>query len=246
MSDAEAGVEAYLEYLQKLRKSGAQYFLEGGQAVNYWAEYVDARIQGHALSLMRPFTSKDCDIWVSDQTWKILKKNPNVLKGNSPADGQLGVISLSEKPPRVVDILSSVYGVDVKDYPRLMQRALDDKIIRVIDPIYLFLSKCHCLLNLPQKDRQDKRHVRMMVMILPEYLSLLIADVEAGFEGALSERDLLKEIKFLKKISSSGPCRRAMQAVGIESQSLIPWDRLAGSKSTLLAQYATSQSTKND
>jgi hypothetical protein len=241
MNVGEAGIEAYLEYLGSLRKSGAEYFLEGGQAVNFWAEYIDSRIQRKPLSPMRPFTSKDCDIWVSAGTWEILKRDPSVQKGSSPADGQLGILMLSEKPPRVVDLLSSVYGIDVSEYPRLMQRALDDGTVRVIDPIHLFLSKCHCLLHLLQAVRQDERHVRMMTMILPEYVSLLIADIE---EGAISDRDLLKEIKFLKKISTSGPCRRALRSLEIEPRALIPWDRLARSQSYLLVKYAGSHSVK--
>lgn len=241
MNAAEAGIEDYLQYLKSLRKSDVEHFLEGGQAVNFWAEYIDARIQGRPLSPMRPFTSKDCDIWVSGSTWEILKCNPAVQKGASPADGQLGILTLSEEPPRVVDLLSSVYGIDVSEYPRLMQRALDDGTVRVIDPIHLFQSKCHCLLHLPQAGRQDERHVRMMALILPEYISLLIADTE---QGAIPDRDLLKEVKFLKKISTSGPCRRAMRTLQLEPRSLIPWDRLASSKSELLATYAESQSER--
>lgn len=150
MNGGEAGLEAYLGYLETLRASEAEYFLEGGQAVNFWAEYVDAHIQDRPLSSMRPFTSKDCDIWVSFRTWEKLKKNPAIQKSSSPVDGQLGILTLSEEPPRIVDVLQSVYGVDVSEYPRLMQRALDDGTIRVIDPVYLFLSKCHCFLHLPQ------------------------------------------------------------------------------------------------
>ena len=242
MNPAEAGVEDYLGYLKSLRDSGAEYFLEGGQAVNFWAEYVDAQTQGRPLSPMRPFTSKDCDIWVSHGTWKVLKRDPAVLEGCSPADGQLGILTLCEDPPRVVDILQSVYGINISEYPRLMQRALDDGSVRVIDPVFLFRSKCHCFLQLPQADRQDERHVRMMAMILPEYLTLLIAKAEAS---TIADRDLLKEIKLLKTISSSGPCRRAMQALGIESQSVIPWNRLAQSPSDLLAKYASSQQGKS-
>lgn len=239
MSDAEAGYEAYLECLASLQASKAEYFLEGGQAVNFWAEYVDSRLEGRPLSPMRPFTSKDCDIWVSAGTWKTLKRNPAIRKGESPADGQLGIQTLSEEPPRVLDILSSVYGIDAEEYPRLMERALDDGAIRVIDPVYLFLSKCHCYRNLPQGDRQDERHVQMMAMILPEYLSLLIEDAEAG---RVADRDLLKEIKLLKKIASSGICRRVMKVLEIEVESIIPWARLAGSDSDLLAKYGQSQS----
>ena len=110
VSATQAGYEAYLEYLGSLRSSGASYFLEGGQAVNFWAEYVDSRVQGQPLSPLRPFTSKDCDIWVNSDTWEKLKRDPQLRQGSSPADGQLGILTLSEDPPRVVDVLSSVYG----------------------------------------------------------------------------------------------------------------------------------------
>ncbi len=242
MKPAEAGVEAYLGFLRSLRDTGDGYFLEGGQAVNFWAEYVDARVQSRPLSPMRPFTSKDCDIWVSSRTWESLKRNPAVRKGSSPADGQLGILVLSKQPPRVVDILSSVFGIDARDYPRLMQRALDDGTVRVIDPIHLFLSKCHCYLHLSQADRQDERHIHMMALILPEYLLLLIADAEMGF---ISDRDLLKEIKLLGKLTSSGPCRRAMHSLGINPCSIIPWDRLAVSGSELLQKYVRNARPKD-
>jgi hypothetical protein len=197
VSAAEAGYEVYLEFLEALRASEACYFLEGGQAVNFWAEYIDGRVHGKPLSQLRPFTSKDCDIWVNSDTWEKLKRNPQLRKGSSPADGQLGILTLSKDPPRVVDVLSSVYGIAVEEYPRLYQRALDDGQMRVLDPLYLFLSKCHCLLGLPQSERQDERHVRMLALILPEYFTLLIGDVESG---EVQARMLLVEIKLLKKL----------------------------------------------
>ncbi len=238
MSATQAGYEAYLEYLGSLRSSGASYFLEGGQAVNFWAEYVDSRVQGQPLSPLRPFTSKDCDIWVNSDTWEKLKRDPQLRQGSSPADGQLGILTLSEDPPRVVDVLSSVYGIAVKEYPRLLERALDDGLMRVIDPLNLFLSKCHCLLGLPQGDRQDQRHVQMLALILPQYFSLLISDVESG---EVQARKFLLEIKLLRKFASSGPCRRAMQKLGINPASLIPWPTLVSSSSEILSKFARSQ-----
>lgn len=239
MSDAETGFEAYLEYLGALRESGVDYFLEGGQAVNYWAVYVDSQGRGAALGSMRPFTSKDCDIWVSSQTWDKLKRDPKIRAGGSPADGQLGILTLSEDPPRAVDILSSVYGIDVKQYPKLLERALDDGTLKVIDPVYLFLSKCHCVMNLPQAGRQDERHVRMLSLILPEYIVLLIEEVESGL--GLTPRDLIQGIKLLKKFAATAVCRRTMSRLEIDATSLIPWDRLIRSSSGVLAKFGESQ-----
>lgn len=238
MSEAYTGYEDYLDCLRFLRDLGAEYFLEGGQAVNYWAEYVNSRVEGRPLDPMLPFTSKDCDIWVSPKTWKNLKRDPKIKKGHSPSDGQLGIQTLSKNPLRVLDILSSVYGIKEKEYPRLMQRALDDGTIRVLDPLNLFLSKCHCLKHLPQADRQDERHVRMLILILPAYLSFLIADAE---KEKLSDRDLLKEIKLLKTIVTSGICRRVLTNLDIDGRSVIPWARLESSSSERLATYGISQ-----
>ncbi len=238
MSKVEAGIGAYLEYLRSLRDSGVEYFLEGGQAVNFWAEYLDHRVPGSPIGSMRPFTSKDCDIWVSARTWEQLKRNPAVIRGTSPADGQLGILTLNETPPRIVDILSSVYGIDVKEYQRLQERALDDGNVRVLDPIHLFLSKCHCFLNLPQPDRQDERHVRMLAVILPEYLTLLIVDAE---EGTLSPRDLLREIKLVARIIRIRACRHTLKLTGIDPRSLIPWSRLSSSSENILSKFARNQ-----
>ncbi len=90
-------------------------------------------------------------------------------------------------------------------------------------------------MGLPQGDRQDERHVRMLALILPEYISLLIDESD---RGNIPERDLLKEIKLLKKTSSSAVCRRCMESLGIACESLIPWGRIVRSQSALLAKYA--------
>jgi hypothetical protein len=56
----------YAEFLTHLDKEGKAYFLEGGQAVNLWAEYYAQKPQTHLeMEHLRPFVSKDCDIWVS-------------------------------------------------------------------------------------------------------------------------------------------------------------------------------------
>lgn len=119
--------------------------------------------------------------------------------------------------------MTTVYGIHARDYPRLLERVLDDGTVKVLDPIYLFLSKCHCLLGLDQGGRQDERHVRMLALILPEYLSLLIASADAE---KLSVRAILREIKLLLKILGTNACRRVMAQLEIDPDSLIPWKRM--------------------
>ncbi len=225
MNARETHYADYLGFLQSLHKAGADFFVEGGQAVNFWAEYIDSCDWTHALDPLRPFTSKDCDIWVSSNAWEKIKQKPGGIlrKSTSPADGQLAILTLDQEPPLVVDLMTTVYGLRLQDLPRLLERALDDGGVKVLDPIYLFLSKCHCLLGLDQSGRQDERHVRMLALILPEYLALLMA--KAGEEG-ITDRAILREIKLLLKILGSRACRRAMDQVEIDPDSLIPWKRM--------------------
>lgn len=225
MNARETRYPDYLVFLRSLHKAGADFFVEGGQAVNFWAEYIDSIERLQALDPLRPFTSKDCDVWVSYNAWEKIKENPcgTLRKSTSPADGQFAILTLDQEPPLVVDLMTTVYGLRLRDLPRLLERALDDGGVKVLDPIYLFLSKCHCLLGLDQSGRQDERHVRMLALILPEYLSLLMAN--AGVEG-IPDRAILRETKLMLKIQGTRACRQAMDLLGIRPDSLIPWERM--------------------
>ncbi|MCX8495989.1 MAG: hypothetical protein ORN51_07385 [Akkermansiaceae bacterium] len=59
MNRRGAGIAAYLDFLQSLRQCGDTYFVEGGQAVNYWAEYIDSENPARPLEMLRPF---DCHL----------------------------------------------------------------------------------------------------------------------------------------------------------------------------------------
>lgn len=145
------------------------------------------------------------------------------MMGSSPADGQLGVLTLQTAPPRIVDLLSSVYGIRMHDLDRLCARAPVFSGVKVLDPIYLFLSKCHCFLGLDQNGRQDERHVRILALVLPEYIALLMANAAA--EG-IPERAILREIKLLIKILGASACRRTMVRLKIDADSVVPWERM--------------------
>jgi len=134
--------------------------------------------------------------------------------------------------------MTTVYGIPTADHPRMLERVVDDGTIKVIDPIYLFRSKCHCLLDLDQSDRQDERHVRMMALILPEYLSFLIGEAAAG---NLGERAFLKEIKLLRKILGTSICRRALGRLELDPHALIPWSTLDTCGLETLATFSRTQ-----
>ncbi|MGL4400123.1 MAG: hypothetical protein ACRCXD_09670, partial [Luteolibacter sp.] len=138
----------------------------------------------------------------------------------------------------MVDLMSGVYGIRHEELARVCERAPVFNGIKVIDPIHLFRSKCHCLLGLDQINRQDGRHVRMLALILPEYISLLVDRMDSE---NLSDRAILKEIKLLRKILGTHVSRRALGQLEIDSNSLIPWSKLETSGLETLATYARTQ-----
>lgn len=229
----------YVSFLQDLDRTQKPYFLEGGQAVNFWAEYCSAR-DGGELQKFQPFTSDDCDIWIGRAAQEYLeqKQSGSLVKGTSPADGQLGVIKLGGNPPRKIDLLTNVFGIPPNQYERLVQRSLTVNDVTVIDPLNLFLSKCHCLLELDQTSRQDEKHLRMLCLILPSYLSGLIEEIKGG---GTTERDFIKDIKRLRKICQTNKCRRALLQIEVPAQSLIPVLEMLKCELPLLEQFAKTQ-----
>jgi hypothetical protein len=123
------------------------------------------------------------------------------------------------------------------------RQSISGRIISTKRPLQknsiLFRSKCHCLLGLDQSDRQDARHVRMLALILPEYLSLLTDLIDSG---GLTDRALLKEIKLLRKIIGTNICRRALAELGIDPNSLVPWSKLETCGQETLIAYALARS----
>jgi hypothetical protein len=135
-------------------------------------------------------------------------------------------------------LMSTVYGIPLRDHARLLERVIDNGNIKVMDPIYLFRSKCHCLIGLDQSSRQDARHVHMLALILPEYLSILIDNIDSE---NLSDRAILKEIKLLRKILGTHACRRALAELEINPNTLIPWSKLETCGLETLAAFARNQ-----
>lgn len=219
---ADTRPEDYLRVLKSLTDDGCSYFLEGGQAVNFWAEYFTLRDRGVIeLEKYQPFTSKDCDLWVSMAALEYFetKIEGKLKKGKSPADGQLAVFTTNGEPPLKIDLMSGVFGIPPAEIGRLEKRALEVRGIRLIDPLFLFKGKCHNLVKLPQLGRQDLKHVMMLSLILPAYLEELLEAVKIG---DLDERRFLKEIKLLLQIGRGTWVRQGLKKAGLTLAEVIP------------------------
>jgi hypothetical protein len=192
-----------------------------------------------AFDEYRPFTSFDCDIWVSEPTFRYLRKTyeGNLVSGSSPSDGQLGILHLDGNRGHCVDLLSNVFGIPEQELMRTYERALLFDGVRVLDPIFLFRSKCHCLVNLDQSTRQDRKHFGMLVLILPAYFKMLHA---AALAGEIKERQLIAEIKLFRALTKDKWIRKALKGTGTTLDSLIPVSLFVESDLKTLAAFARS------
>ncbi|MBT8043950.1 MAG: hypothetical protein KJO79_03280 [Verrucomicrobiae bacterium] len=231
-------VTDYAEFLQTLDNKGKSYFLEGGQAVNFWAEYYSHKSNlDSKLGHLRPFTSKDCDIWVSHAALKYLESDTergSLKKEASPVDGQIAIYTIKGNPPLEVNLMGGVYGIPEKMNEKLSQRALNFNGLRVLDPPHLLRSKCHCLVELDQTDRQDQKHLSMLVPILAEYVTELI---EQASNGKLSERAVLAELKILLKINKDRRIKDGLAKIGSNAIDLFPVKALKSDNLPLVSQF---------
>ena len=227
----------YAEFLTTLDNEGKAYFLEGGQAVNLWAEYFSGKTNHDRLNQLRPFVSKDCDIWISQAALQHLETTTrygSIRKGTSPVDGQIAIYTIKGAPPLTIDLMGGVYGIPPKMNNRLNERAVNFEGLRVLDPLYLFQSKCHCLSNLPQEGRQDKKHLFILLAVVPEYLRELLLHAQ---EKIITERNLIAELKLLLKISNKTQVKQALDLINHQTSELFPVDELLASGLPLIQKF---------
>ena len=231
--------EAFVEQLQVLAKSGHPHFLEGGQAVNVWAEVYSPRVP--ALAELSPFTSKDCDVWASYGLFQALEHDQllpgKLIKSDSPLDGQLGILQL-QAPPRIIDFLQSVYGLNESELQRATRRMLVVSGVHVLDPLYLFKGKCHNFIDLDQAGRQDRRHLEILKLVIPMHLD---SALEQACKNTISERDLINEIKLLLNFKKDSRVREALVKQDCTLFDLLPVGRLARCRLAKVEHFAFTQ-----
>lgn len=246
MNDLQATPGNYSDLLFALTESGLPYFIEGGQAVNIWAEYFSDSVP--ELDSFAPFTSKDCDIWVGKET---LNRLTTVLDGtlkraSDPAEVQVGVFLPRQDPDKKLELFGHVHGIPLNEFEKVRRSVMEIGGYRVMQPIFLFKAKCHNLVKLDQRGRQDRRHVQIMQRILPAFFTFSIQFCVAG---ELPERVLLKNIKYLRSLKNDKTVRLAMEEIGGDWDDLIPIEDLRSAELPKLNRYAASEwgnSNKSD
>jgi hypothetical protein len=172
-----------------LQDAGWDAVLVGGQAVNLWACHYEQ--DNPEWRTLRPYTSRDLDyhggLAEARLAMRVLHAQGNLNTDFDPGPNA-GVlkVGLADGRELMVDILTGVYGVSSAEMERTAvtwsgTKALAGLVIRVIHPMLLLEGKVAALRGLPQADRQDAKHVRILIHVLHQWLKEQVANPRAVF-----------------------------------------------------------------
>jgi hypothetical protein len=165
--------------------------LVGGHAVNVWALSYRDRL-GEVLTPLLPFTSSDMDVYATRNALiglhetlggKLLLSGPREI-----TDGTL-IVGV-EPDTRELDVLRSVNGLPKLDARDAIPLVVCGHTVPVLFPHLLLQAKLENARWLDQRERQDVKHVRIMALVLREFLREVV--VTASLENEKYALPLLR------------------------------------------------------
>ena len=181
----------------------------GGHAVNVWATVYAARGDTE-LASFRPFTSKDGDIFITDPDlakatavaagWKF-EQNP---EPRSPVLGRM--LAQREGQTLVIHVMRSVTGLSDVDLSKTEALRLEDGSTYCVPaPDIMLKAKLNNLASIDQSERQDERHVRILIPCCRHYL---LDTFEAVRSGDLPEREAVDRFMEIIRLLRSDLAQR--------------------------------------
>jgi hypothetical protein len=209
--------------------------LVGGQAVNLWALYYEARIVELA-----PFVSRDVDVLGDRDTLKALGKlagtKPQFFPIRPPTN-EVGVVIAKDGSgqPLLIEVLRYVHGVSNEELCEpVYTMALGETHVRVPGPIALLQAKIANLADLAQNGRQDSRHVVILARLMRAYL----ADLQtAAAEGRMEERKLIELLERLLAAVTPKPARKVFEDLRLDARQF--FEALGHERLTKLHSFLT-------
>ena len=209
--------------------------LVGGQAVNLWALYYEAR-----TAELAPFVSRDVDVLGDRETLEELAKlagtKPQIFPMRPPTN-EVGVVIAkdAEGEPLLVEVLRHVHGVSNEELRApLYTMALGETRVRVPGPIALLKAKIANVAGIAQTGRRDARHVVILARLMPAYWLELQA---AAAEGRMDERRLIELLERLLSEITTTPATRVLTQLRLDSKQF--FEGLGHEKLTKLDAFLT-------
>lgn len=230
-------VEDFESILRAISKQKEPVILVGGHAVNVWALSYPDRL-GDLLAPLRPFTSGDMDVYATrnglmglyeELGGKLLLSGPREI-----TDGTL--IVGAEPDTRELDVLRSVKGLPKIDAQSAIPLEVCGHVIQVLFPHLLLQAKLENALRLDQRDRQDIKHVKIMALVLREFLQDVVATTTSE-----NEKYSLRLLQGVLSILSSDNAREFTRLHKVAFDSIMPADLLRRSSLHRLANFGQAQ-----
>lgn len=169
--------------LAKLADLERDLVLVGGQAVNFWASYYEARVP--ELAREAPFTSKDIDFCGDQRAVRVcaerLGGTPRVATFDDATPNSGTVVFVDGAGvTRTLDVLSAPFGLDAAEVhtTALPVEVLDDAGVSsgvrfyVMHPVLCMESRVHNVVGLPgyYDTDQGRKQLRASILCAREFL----------------------------------------------------------------------------
>ena len=223
-----------------LRNSeGKPFLLIGGQAVNFWAErYLR---DDPNLESLQPFTSEDIDFKGNRHDVELIAKQLN-LRPVFPDPREMTSLA-GAIPFRIGDLGSNIEVVRrIPGAPSTAEQAAieiewNGKNLRLLDPVSLFASKLKLFATVPQNNRQDARHLGILVRCVRCFLGELLDEVH---RGSVPPRHWLNIVAYFLKVTSSKAAIRIASELSLSWRDALPWEAIRACQDPKIVRFLAS------
>lgn len=197
----------------------------GGHAVNLWCDYYLSKGVVE-LSMYVPFTSKDLDLLGSaGLLGRLHRSHQGKLTRSEPRSPVLGRLDIARKGGGTlrIDVLHMVKGLNRKDLARTMELKLEGLTALVLLPHLILKAKIENSIDLLQDDRNDVKHVRMMILCMKAFIMEFVGFVSSD---KVSERALVNVLGETWEIVNSSQSVKASKLWGFDFSAVWPMEEL--------------------
>jgi hypothetical protein len=169
------------EILLKLQKVNLEAVVVGGQAVNLYAYQYYQKLP--ELQQYLPFASEDLDFYGGKIEAVICQKTLGgkvILNKDFDPSPNSGIVLVEyQNKPLRIDFLASVYGLNDAEITGtaltfLGKDQLENIKLKVLHPLLCLEGKLRCLRGLPQQNRQDLKHSKILIICVNQFLAEFI------------------------------------------------------------------------
>ena len=219
----------------------------GGQAVNLLASvFLNENQIKSLLGSIASATSSDMDIMINEELHAQIfsaaaRTSEFSIKTFSDCRQPIQFVILTDNMPETrIDVLRSINGIHTKK-----DRVFEDSIelehspYDVINPTTLLIAKAENCATLDQSSRLDQRndvtHLRLLIPIVHNYLSALIANCDSSSKA--EQREIIRFLKKLHAASEKTNFKIGMNRAKGRFHDCIPIKEIRKSKLETLKNY---------